>query len=85
MTEHLTTVGRWVVIYPATCNGALRDLGFVYPLNGNSDFVHFDKDGLPYGTPMPKKVAARLVTMRKRHKAELDEHQAKLRELTGCW
>ena len=71
MTEHLTTVAGWVVIYPATCNGALRDLGFVYPLNGNSNFVHFDSHGLPYGTPMPKKVAAKLVTMRKRHYAEL--------------
>ena len=65
--EEMTLVDNWVVIYPATCNGAIRDLGFVYPVNGNSNFVHFDKNGLPYGTYMPKKVAARIRAMRNRH------------------
>ena len=66
-TEELITVDNWVVVYPASCNGAIRDLGFVYPLNGNSNFVHFDKHGMPYGTYMPKKVAARVRAMRNRY------------------
>lgn len=70
MTEHTSTIAGWTVIYPATCNGALRDLGFIYLTNGfNSDFVHFDGHGMPYGAYMPKKVAARLVAMRNRYGA----------------
>lgn len=67
MKEEMTEVAGWTVIYPATCNGAIRDLGFVYHTNGyRSDFVYFSSNGLPYGTYMPKKVAARLVAMRNR-------------------
>ena len=66
-TEELTTVDNWVVIYPASCNGRIGDIGFVYPLNGNSNFVHFDRFGMPYGTYMPKKVAARVRAMRNRY------------------
>lgn len=65
--EVTTTIDGWVVTYPSECNGALRDLGFVYPVNGNSNFVHFNEHGLPYGTYMPEKVARRLVAMRRRH------------------
>lgn len=66
--ENTTEVAGWTVIYPAECNGAIRDLGFVYRTNGyRSDFVHFDSHGLPYGTYMPKKVAARIRAMRNRH------------------
>ena len=73
-TEELTTVDNWVVIYPASCNGAIRDLGFVYPLNGISNFVHFDRHGMPYGTYMPKKVAARVRAMRNRYLRHRERH-----------
>ena len=67
--EIATEVAGWTVIYPATCNGAIRDLGFIYRINGygNSEFVHFTNNGEPYGPPhMPKKVRARLIAMRNR-------------------
>lgn len=71
--EHKTTIAGWVVIYPSGWTGELRDAGFIYRENGyRSDIVHFDTYGLPYGPYMPKKVAARLVAMRKRHLKELD-------------
>ena len=63
--EIATEVAGWTVIYPAECNGAIRDLGFVYRTNG-SDFVHFNANGEPYGHYMPKKVRARLIAMRNR-------------------
>ena len=75
--EITTEVAGWTVIYPAECNGAIRDLGFVYPNSGyrNSDFVYFNNRGEPYGTYMPKKVRARLIAMRNREfrKAGNDE------------
>ena len=65
--ETTTEVAGWTVIYPAECNGAIRDLGFVYRTNGyRSDFVHFNDRGEPYGAYMPKKVIARLIAMRNR-------------------
>lgn len=65
--EKMTEVAGWTVIYPASCNGHVRDLGFVFRTNGTrSDFVHFDSFGQPYGTFMPKKVKARLIAMRNR-------------------
>lgn len=65
--EIATEVAGWTVIYPAECNGAIRDLGFVYRTNGyRSDFVHFNGSGEPYGPYMPKKVRARLIAMRNR-------------------
>ena len=67
--EIATEVAGWCVIYPATCNGAIRDLGFIYRISGygNSEFVHFTNNGEPYGPPhMPKKVRARLIAMRNR-------------------
>ena len=65
--EIATEVAGWTVIYPAECNGAIRDLGFVYRTNGyRSDFVHFNANGEPYGPYMPKKVRARLIAMRNR-------------------
>lgn len=66
--EFITTVRGWVVIYPAKCNGHLGDLGFVVPASkyGLSDFVHFDSNGEPYGTYMPKAVSARIRAMRNR-------------------
>lgn len=66
--ENITEVAGWTVIYPSECNGAIRDLGFVYPNSGyrNSHFVHFNDKGEPYGTYMPNKVRARLIAMRNR-------------------
>ena len=66
--EIATEVAGWCVIYPATCNGAIRDLGFVYPNSGyrDSTFVHFSYRGEPYGAYIPKKVRARLIAMRNR-------------------
>ena len=70
--EIATEVAGWTVIYPAECNSAIRDLGFVYPNSGyrNSDFVHFNNRGEPYGVYMPKKVRARLIAMRNREFAK---------------
>ena len=71
--EITTEVEGWTVIYPAECNGAIRDLGFVYPNSGyrNSEFVHFNNRGEPYGPYyMPKKVRARLIAMRNREFAK---------------
>ena len=70
--EIATEVAGWTVIYPATCNGAIRDLGFVYRTNGyRSEFVHFNDGGEPYGPYyMPKKVIARLIAMRNREFAK---------------
>jgi len=62
--EVTSEVRGWTVTYPATCNGRLADLGFVSGPYGRSDFVHFDADGQPYGTPMPKDVARRVTRMR---------------------
>lgn len=65
--ENTTEVAGRTVIYPATCNGGIRDLGFIYRTNGyRSDFVHFNDRGGPYGPYMPKKVRARLIAMRNR-------------------
>ena len=66
--EIATEVEGWVVIYPAECNGAIRDLGFVYPNSGyrTCEFVNFNNRGEPYGPYMPKKVRARLIAMRNR-------------------
>lgn len=57
-------VRGYTVEMPTTCNGALRDLGFVISPRGNSGFVHFDSYGLPYGNYMPKEVAERITRMR---------------------
>lgn len=68
--EEVTTIVRgWTVIYPASCNGRIGDLGFVVPrsLYANSAFVHFDSNGEPYGTYMPQAVRARIKAMRNRH------------------
>lgn len=66
--ENITEVAGWTVIYPSECNGAIRDLGFVYPNSfyRTCEFVHFNDKGEPYGTYMPKKVRARLIAMRNR-------------------
>lgn len=69
--ENTTEIAGWAVIYPATCNGAIRDLGFVYRTNGyRSDFVYFNDRGEPYGPYMPKRVRARLIAMRNREFAK---------------
>lgn len=68
--EVTTEIDGWSVTYPASCNGNDRivDLGFVFHYRmGNSDFVHFDSNGEPYGTYMPKKVKARIRAMRNRY------------------
>ena len=66
--ETTTEVAGWTVIYPAECNGAIRDLGFVYPNSfyRTCEFVYFNDRGEPYGTYMPKKVIDRLIAMRNR-------------------
>ena len=72
--ENVTEVAGWTVIYPAECNGAIRDLGFVYPNSGYRDctFVHFSYRGEPYGPYMPKRVRARLIAMRNREFAKAE-------------
>ena len=72
--EIATEVEGWTVIYPAECNGAIRDLGFVYPNSGsrNSYFVYFNDRGEPYGPYMPKKVIDRLIAMRNREFAKAE-------------
>lgn len=69
--EFRTEVDGWTVYYPAMCNGALRDLGFVVGPS-RSDFVHFHPlDGHAYGTPMPKAVAKRVTRMREVYRVTL--------------
>ena len=72
--ETTTEVAGWVVIYPAECNGAIHDLGFVYPISyyRTCEFVHFNAKGEPYGPYMPKKVRARLIAMRNREFAKAE-------------
>ena len=65
--EITTEIDGWSVTYPAECNGRIADLGFVFHYRmGNSDFVHFDRNGEPYGTYMPKAVIRRIRAMRNR-------------------
>ena len=72
MEKEITTeIDGWSVTYPASCNGRIGDLGFVVRPNGFSDFVHFDRYGMPYGTYMPKKVKARIRAMRNRYLKKL--------------
>jgi len=76
--ENISYVAGWAVIYPSTCNGGLRDLGFIYRVNGyRSDFVHFNERGIPYGPTVPKKVAARLVAMRNRYRKNNNNNEGK--------
>ena len=65
--EVTTTIDGWSVTYPASCNGRIGDLGFVFHYRmGNPDFVHFDRNGDPYGTYKPKAVIRRIRAMRNR-------------------
>ena len=68
LKEVTSIIEGWSVTYPATCNGHLADMGFVFPVSGycSSTFVHFDVDGNPYGADVyvPKNVLARLRAMR---------------------
>ncbi len=64
--EITSLVADWIVTYPATCNGRLGDLGFVTSRGyGGSDFVHFGRDGRPYGFPLTIAARERLTAMRR--------------------
>ena len=66
MSEEVTTeIDGWYVTYPTMCNGRISGMGFV-SFNYRSDFVHFNDDGEPYGTYMPKAVIRRIRAMRNR-------------------
>jgi|SRR6478735_1949715 len=65
--EIMSQTPGWTVIYPATCNGHLGDIGFVASTGmGGSGFVHFDlTTGEPYGMPLTKAARERLIALRR--------------------
>ncbi len=65
--EITSEVRGWSVTYPSTCNGEIRDLGFMASTGfGRSDFIHFHPEtNEPYGCVMPKAVRERVAAMRR--------------------
>lgn len=64
--EVCTQVPRWILHYPvARPGGRLADMGFIQSTNGHgSDFVHFDREGVPYGFPLTVEAHERFLRLR---------------------
>lgn len=64
--EWISGVPGWWCEYPLRRGGQLRDIGFVSSRGyGGSDFVHFDRNGEPYGVPLTEAARQRFKAMRR--------------------